>query len=240
MSLSNSSWRTFRKNGLPVPLNHRLDHKLLGYAAAASAAGVGMMALPCQAEVVYTPAHQTVPQGGSLSLDLNHDGITDFIIGSYYQSCSTGPDCEFQQLTLPRIGRNEVLGTYGGMSFAQALPPHKKVGSSGYFHAFFSYARMDRCKATRTSAYLSGMWQQTQDRYLGFKFEIGGKIHYGWARLSVVVKRHCNVTALLTGYAFETVPNKPIITGKTSGADEPGETRTPDATLGALAVGRRN
>jgi hypothetical protein len=238
MSLSNSPKRTSRKNGLPVPLHHKLDYKLLGYAAAASAAGVGMMALPSQAEIVYTPTHQTVPQGGSLALDLNHDGVTDFILNSYRQSCSSGPGCEFQQLTLPRIGRNRVLGTYGEMSFAQRLPPHKKIGASGNFHAYFSYAKMDRCKATRTSYYLSGQWQRTQDSYLGLEFNIGGEIHYGWARLTVTVLGwRCNASALLTGYAYETVPNRPIVTGKTSGADEVGQTRHSAATLGMLALG---
>jgi hypothetical protein len=34
---------------------------------------------------------------------------------------------------------------------------------------------------------------------------------------------------VITGYAFETIPNKPIIAGKTRGKD--------DATLGQLAQG---
>jgi len=42
--------------------------------------------------------------------------------------------------------------------------------------------------------------------------------------------------ALLTGYAYETIPNKAIITGKTKGPDmitvQPG-------SLGALAAGRK-
>ena len=44
------------------------------------------------------------------------------------------------------------------------------------------------------------------------------------------------IAATLTGYAYETIPNKPIIAGKTNGPDvitvEP-------TTLGSLALGRR-
>jgi hypothetical protein len=76
-----------------------------------------------------------------------------------------------------------------------------------------------------------------KDRYLGLKFAIKGEIHYGWARLNVKVDKIgniVNITALLTGYAYETIPNKAIIAGKTKGPDvitmQPG-------TLGHLARG---
>jgi hypothetical protein len=38
-------------------------------------------------------------------------------------------------------------------------------------------------------------------------------------------------TALLTGYAYETIPNKPIVTGETKGPDA--TTEGPDAMLTA-------
>jgi hypothetical protein len=69
--------------------------------------------------------------------------------------------------------------------------------------------------------------------YLGLRFDINGETHFGWARLNVSVQP-TNVTATLTGYAYETITNKPIITGKTKGPDvitlEPG-------SLGRLARG---
>jgi hypothetical protein len=48
------------------------------------------------------------------------------------------------------------------------------------------------------------------------------------------------ITATLTGYAYETVPNKPIIAGKTKGPDV--ITVQPDTapgSLGRLALGRK-
>jgi len=75
------------------------------------------------------------------------------------------------------------------------------------------------------------------DRYLGLRFSIKGKIHYGWARLNVKVAEGSDfdITATLTGYAYETIPNKPIVAGKIKGTDvieavEP-------ASLGHLAQG---
>jgi hypothetical protein len=87
-------------------------------------------------------------------------------------------------------------------------------------------------------------------RYLGLKFIIKGKIHYGWARLHV--HWHApHISATLTGYAYETIANKPIITGKPTGTDDV-EKYDPDsgafltdpipdtpqpASLGMLALG---
>ena len=69
-----------------------------------------------------------------------------------------------------------------------------------------------------------GQWINTSRRYLGLKFVTGGQIHYGWARMMVELTRPSPIQrfqlhAILTGYAYETIPNKPIITGKTKGPD---------------------
>lgn len=234
MPLPKTPPRASRKNRLPISLHPTLDHKLLGYAAAAGAAGVGILALakPSQAEIVYTPTHQTVPP--SLALDLNNDGITDFTISNYSWSCPSGV-CRFQQLVVYPTGRNRVLATSAAGAYAQALQADKRVGPGPNFR---SSAKMDFCKASRQSYYIYGPWRFAKNLYLGVEFSIDGKVHYGWARLSVTIKGvHCAANALLTGYAYETVPGKPILTGKTSGADEVSAVKRPQATLGALAQG---
>ena len=83
-----------------------------------------------------------------------------------------------------------------------------------------------------------------KNRYVGVRFIIKGKLHYGWLRISVTVDKH-KFTDLLTGYAYETIPNKPILTGKTHGPEagvEPvglGDSTQEPATLGRLALGAR-
>jgi hypothetical protein len=85
-----------------------------------------------------------------------------------------------------------------------------------------------------------GQWFQTKRRYLGLQFLIDRQIHYGWARLQVPADEP---DIILTGYAYETIPNKPIVTGQTKGAeivDEPQQRisqTTRPATLGMLALG---
>ncbi len=52
--------------------------------------------------------------------------------------------------------------------------------------------------------------------YMGFKFLIDGEIHYGWARVDVKAN-FLHPSATLTGYAYETIANRPIVTGFTKG-----------------------
>ena len=76
---------------------------------------------------------------------------------------------------------------------------------------------------TSYSSFSYGQWlSPTQHRYLGLKFTAGGNVHYGWARFNVTLVNPSPIGygfhVTLTGYAYETIPNKPIITGQNQGA----------------------
>ena len=99
----------------------------------------------------------------------------------------------------------------------------------------------------------SGPWMNggkgVKNRYLGLRFKVGRHFHFGWARISVKRGPPPQVfTTVLTGYAYETIPGKPIIAGATNETDN--NVEQPDAalanpirdtpqpaTLGALALG---
>jgi hypothetical protein len=72
--------------------------------------------------------------------------------------------------------------------------------------------------ATNNGTSHCAWWKNLGSHYVGLKFNIQGKTHYGWARVKVV--SYPQYAAILTGYACETIPNKPIVTGKTKGPDE--------------------
>ena len=54
----------------PSKLSDSVHHQLSLYALAASAAGVGVLALaqPADAKIVYTPAHKWLPAGADCNL----------------------------------------------------------------------------------------------------------------------------------------------------------------------------
>jgi len=204
-----------------------LDRRLSAYALAAGAAGVSLAAVsvPAEARIVYTPAHQTLSNRIPFPLDLNHDGITDFSL--FYSSYS-----HFFGVSVTIKGKNQVAGYCQGplgYCWASAIPARVRVGQNQRLGPF-SLMLAGRYFSSRTSG---GPWKNVHNRYLGLKFFIKGKVHYGWARLTVAVHSPL-LTVTLTGYAYETIPNKPIITGKTKG---PYVITLEPATLGRLAQG---
>jgi len=217
-----------RRARKPSQLSESLHRRLNAYALAASAAGVGVLALaqPAEARIVYTPAHVKF-ESTTYDLDLNHDGVTDFVFG-LSSSCDTDRCLYLFSIYGPHhTGGNDVA--FDGphiYPLAQALPRGAVIGSKRRFVPVAGMAQ-----ATYRGGKLTerGHWINVTDRYLGLKFLINGETHYGWARLNVRVKYPFLIFATLTGYAYETIPNKKIIAGKTHGKD--------DATLGRLAQG---
>ncbi|HVI07065.1 MAG TPA: hypothetical protein VND65_02100 [Candidatus Binatia bacterium] len=211
-----------------------LNHQLRMYSLAAGATGVGLLALtpPASAEIVYTPANVTISTKTlhSYSLDLNGDGVTDFFISAVgHESIDTSG---FTSKIFARAVQGNGAVGYGGR--AAALAAGQNIGSSRKFQGEFM-ATLHTFIGTELSFH--GAWANVKNRYLGLQFQIDGETHYGWARLSVGGAEP--LSARLTGYAYETSPNTPIVAGKTSGAHAsmrkfPAE---PQTDLGTLAAG---
>jgi len=218
---------------VPTQLSEPMHKRLNAYALAASAAGVGVLALaqPAEGRIVYTPAYRHIENHSSYSLDLNHDGIVDFRLEiiQFYSSD------DFRVYTPPYgSGTGKIVGKRNqGNGRALALKKGAIIGRASVkigallYNNYFSGA-VGPCLGP-----WAGDGNGVRNRYLGLKFSISGKVHYGWARLSVYCIEpnadNYGLSGVLTGYAYETIPNKPIIAGKTHGKGE--------ATLGRLAQG---
>jgi hypothetical protein len=240
-------------NKIPVRLSARLDQALLAYAAAASSAGVAVLALACPADarIIYTRANEQIFPNKLFPLDLNHDTKKDFTFVDSHGSTSFGGGLGVLTI-FPNQSANEIWGYKTSRGFfrqAAALAAGVQVGPKGKFSPgemimlTTSVSGGDH-KGPSTSSRCIGLWKNATNRYLGLKFVINGKPHYGWARLNVFCS-NVEVLGKLTGYAYETVPNKAIITGKTkddaeSSANVYGENLSPSLsapTLGRLARG---
>jgi hypothetical protein len=246
-------------------LSASVQKQINTYALAASAAGVSALALvgPAEAKIVYTPANIQII-GKPLPIDLNHDGVVDFFLFHYGFHTSTGGNallaclnpffnetrtvCVSSSLGKNALNAFRVVESNGAEWGAAVKPGAKIVGGeqfrSGHYAnlgqvAFPTYTQKPRW---------GGPWVDggagVKNRYLGVKFQINGRFHFGWARLTVKTQG-TEFTATLTGYAYETIAGKGIIAGQTKGTDDvPGG---PDAaltaptlepaTLAALALG---
>jgi hypothetical protein len=232
----------------PAHLSTAVHQRLNMYALAAGAAGVGMLALsqPAEGKIVYTPAHRVIGPHHSYKIDLNHDKITDFTI-SNFGSCGTD-QCFYALFQKPAAGNSAVGYNFNsGLVLESALKRGSRIGPGRRFQKGTGALVEAVFSSGGLSTNVFGPWPNVKDRYLGLKFQIKGKAHYGWVRLNVKVVK-TTITATLTGYAYETVPNKPIIAGKRHSTDDSptelnaGSFSTPasaPATLAMLAAGAR-
>jgi hypothetical protein len=220
-------------------LTARMDKKIIAYAAAA---GAGLLiGQPAEGKIVYTPANiQVHSPNYKFGLDVNHDGIRDFFF--YLFEAPRGSE-GLRISTTKLFPHNGIMGTDG---FASALSSGVTVGPGQVFQSNRSLDMAnDLCESFCST---SGNWANAQDKYLGLRFVIQGKVHYGWVRMNVNAKS-LFTTTFITGIAFETTPNQAIITGQTQEADvleprtfQPAKLSNPShhaATLGVLAQGAR-
>jgi hypothetical protein len=226
-----------------VRLANSLHRDLSRYAIAAGAAGVSTLALapPANAQIVYTPAHEKIDHDQKMLIDFNHDGIADLAIREVPSNWFGATFPGNSLLVVPRTRGGIKLGI--GVDWASAMSEGQQIGPSDAF--FSGAALMD--VATNYGIYYTGSWGGlVQARYLGIRFLINGEVHYGWARVGIEFNGpKQSIQPLLTGYAYETQPDKPIRAGDkgkneaTSPTNEasPQSEAKPAGTLGALALG---
>jgi hypothetical protein len=211
-----------------------LEHRLRAYAAAAGAAGVGALALasPAQAKIIYTSAN--IPIGvnaGPVELDLNHDGINDFQFYNGYQGPGNPLEGNHSSALAmrPTQPSNRVWAVHSNNFLcAAAVPKGENVGPHRPFQPGNSSLNMAFAWGNSVSGGAGCPWLNVKRDYLGLKFMIKGKVHFGWARVKMGGLAE---TDYITGYAYETIANRPIVTGKTKGKDAQA------GGLGVLAAG---
>jgi hypothetical protein len=222
-----------------APLSKSVQHQLNMYALAASAAGVAALcsAQPAEAKIVYTAAHVPIPVNSEVFFDLNHDGISDFGIKNYGGGSVNSVRAVATQNGIRGVScQGHDFSTY----CAPALLHGAKVGGKQRF-----LSGKPIMAATTYWGVDVGPWFNLNGRpaYLGIRFLINGNTHFAWARVCVSHSADKDYKVTVTGYAYETIPGKPIIAGATKGPEDAEPTAALSSgipepvTLGALALG---
>ncbi len=211
------------------------------YALAASAAAVSMLApaRTSEAEIIYTPANLGMGggQSGTYILDLNGDGTTDFtFMASWINSASQA----WGELAVaPSHAGNAVAEAANAgpaaLQFGARIGPQTKRWGS-YPDAFPLVGGHWSSEPFRWRCY--GPWKNEENRYLGLKFLIGGEVQYGWAQLNTSCDEGI-YEAVLTSYAYETIPNQSLKAGQEEDQTGPYGVVHPTAlNFGQIAVGQ--
>jgi hypothetical protein len=238
----NSSARTVK-----TEISGTIDRHMKLYSIAAAAAGVSVFALaqPAEGEVVITQKTIPIPTNSYFGtfvpptpISLNNNGINDFSFSLYSFAYHSFRD----DLTVWPLQGGAVVASpneFGGF-YASALAAGAKIGPSAHFSSNKS-ADIERAQGFDASSHYSrklyGNWANNPvNHYLGVKFLIDGATHYGWVRLTVTTRPH-GFKATITGYAYETVANKPIFAGVKEGQPQAQIEHARRVSLGMLALG---
>ena len=221
------------KSRKTINFSERFHKRWAGYAAAAGAAGVGMLAAaqPAQADIIYTPANillMTPGDGETSIVSIAFDNGQDFDLSLFNHAFLTF--CSWC------IGNGELFGDMYALTGPSGralnggpLPKGFKIGSMGSapksasLMGWVSRRVPSSLRGTFKSISSGGPWAGQQG-YLGVKFDLNGQIHYGW-----VAGKGEGTEFDITGWAYNTIANAPIDAGQ-GATPEPG-------TLGMLALG---
>jgi hypothetical protein len=188
-----------------------LQNKLKSYSALASAvAATGAV----NAQIVYTDVSPDVTVNTTLSgvnIDLDNGGFVDFIVAEQTGVASSMYAYNEVLTVVPQNGVNAVAqnGTIGGV-----YPLNSVLNLNDPIDAALTWATDTVQFAARvypaSTSYNFGNWVGATDKYFGFRFNLGGNTHYGWARFDVSTD---GASFTLKDYAYDATPNTMIPAG---------------------------
>jgi len=222
--------------------NHDVEKRLLGYALTAGAA-VAVSAQSAEASVIVRTLDLTIPASSPstptmVGLDINNDGVTDFLFENLIGS---GPSPGL--LTIQGNDPNDLF--FGGLKtksgggtipIAVTLPgaepgwgppdgtiPYKNLLSAGDLAAAGPTigGQLIPLKFTDGAGSVDAF-------PLPLTFDVSGNQYWGWARISTYLSAPYTLNAEILDVGYETTPDTPI--------DIPDPTPEP-GTLGMLALG---
>ena len=190
----------------------KLSKQLAKYGALTAAmAGVA----DASGQIVYTDVDPDFAGGigSSMFLDLDNNGTNDF------QIIHDGGD-DLDIVPVNNVD-NEVLGVIGyssswygyfyGFAYPYVLSNNDVIsnGATGTWNNF-GYNSVGT-NSLNFGSCIDGYWCDVTDGYLGLRFNIGGNVHYGWARLDVDT---AGDVWTLKDYAYNTVAGESILAGQ--------------------------
>jgi len=203
-----------------VRLRAGLERQLRAYAVAASAGGVALLACVESADARVICGNPGLMLQGNETFPINpaKQNYPPFNLAqtwTYRESCGRSScwtylwNRAFFRPNTP--GANDMLASN---SFPAALSSGAEIGPGGHFGKgksygiLFSYGDL----GGGTFNQHKGNFGFGASGYLGYKFSIAGKDHFGWARLEAEFLQKKTTTKILA-FAYETVPGKALRAG---------------------------
>ncbi len=193
---------------------------------------IGMMfSVTAKAQIVYTDLIPDVwysctfnsPCTGNYSLDLNNDGINDFVLSPRKKFVGCGAChsliyvmADGDSVVISSTSNSWIADQAGGYALNTLID-----SSLGWTNAIHTLAtkRAD-CVACSSSpgnylvqSPISGPWVNIWGKYLGLKIQMGTDFYYGWIKLGVAIGSN-TVSITIMEYAYNSSPSQPILAGQ--------------------------
>ena len=197
---------------------------------------IGMFSANTNAQIVYTDVNPDIVSrcnsdscSGDYSLDLNNDGINDFILSprkkaficscfgfdGRYHNYAGGRDSAVISSTSQSWIADRVGGYVLNTLIDSSLPWTNAI------HILAT--KPDVCVPCPTFGYWTshqpgtGPWNNINGKYLALKTQVGSDFYYGWVKLGVATATGIDLVSItIMEYAFNSIPNQPILAGQTN------------------------
>jgi hypothetical protein len=158
------------------------------------------------------------PCDNAYNIDLNNDGINDFVINAKEAASFQCPNLTDIGVYITSLDSNSVV-TYNSHPLMLILNTPIYNQSVYTLNSPLSL-RTIVWIFNRTTRFCSGvntgLWLSDSDGYIGLKLKKGNNVYYGWIRLSVSVSYTVSDSFTIKDYAYNSVPNQPILAGEKS------------------------
>ena len=191
-----------------------------------------MFSASTNAQIVYTDVNPDVVRscqfsglcGAAYSVDLNNDGINDFILAPQKKTFSCG-NCnnlsaaigQVDSAVISSTSQSWIANQVGGYALNAVIDSSLSWTNGIQVLALNSMNCMACPIPNRTYLNQSpstGTWNNVLGKYLPLKIKVGTLSYYGWVKLSVSIAGYA-VSITIMGYAYNTIANQPILAGQT-------------------------
>ncbi len=163
------------------------------------------IAFNTQAQVVYTDVNPDSLVSSQYELDLNNDGIPEFLIEK-----TTDGGIDIVQAT-GLSNQDSIIGYYAGFPAITGYP--SALSSNEVIDGASTFVDEGVMGGNHALIMEDADWPDGFNRYLGLKFNISGAAHYGWAKIKISADY---VAFTITEYAYNATAGAAINSGVVS------------------------
>ena len=180
---------------------------------------VMMFSVGAKAQIVYTEVlpDSTMYCAGigscylSYNLDVNNDANYDFTLEA--QKIPIGSS-SVKTVSVTPLHGNAVRDTLvDSIIVSMPLPFNAIIDSNLLLQQSWQTSGLNALKVYFNLP-TQGLWDNVSDYYLGLRLLQSGQTYYGWVRLRVDVTS-TYASLIIRDYAYNTIPNQPILAGQT-------------------------